>query len=75
MKAYKALIKESVTLPKEVRDKDVIDIQISFLFADGKMHHVKPGCQTSRKLAEDVRKTQRIRYDNWSFLDNGEVEI
>lgn len=75
MKAYEALIKESVMLPKEVRDKEIKGIQISFLFADGKMHHVKPGCQTSQKLAEDVRKTQRIRYENWSWLDNGEVEI
>lgn len=75
MKAKDSLIVESVGLPAEIRDKDIKEVQISFLFDDGKMHHVKPPIHAiSKRLAEDCLKRQTIRYSNYEFLDEDDFK-
>jgi hypothetical protein len=75
MKAHEALIQESITLPNEIRNKEVKQIQISFLFDDGKMHHVKFPGKMSKIIAEDCIKDQFIHLENWKFLEDGDTEI
>lgn len=78
MKAKDALIQESITLPVEVRDRLVKNIQISFQFADGQMHHVIPSKPIATKLASDCLKTIRHgwkTYVNWNFLEDKDIEI
>jgi hypothetical protein len=75
-KANEALIQESITLPLEVRDKRVTAVQVSFLFADGTMHHVKPDVtEASRKLARDCLHDNPIHYEQWSFLNEEDTEV
>jgi hypothetical protein len=74
MKAKEALIQESITLPLEIRDRRIASIQISFLFEDGTMHHVKPDV-ASKKLARDCLCDNPIHYDNWEFLNAEDTEV
>ena len=69
------LIRESITLPEEIKHRIVKDVQISFHFEDGKIHHVKPKKKISERLANSCLKNQFTVYKNWSFLDEKEVEI
>ena len=76
--AKEALIKESITLPLEIRNKIIKNVQISFHFTDGTMHHVKPpGKAISKELA--INCLQGIHtlghLENWSFLNDEDVKI
>ena len=73
--AKDALIQESITLPIEIRDKIIRDVQISFLFEDGSMHHVKPNDFSSKKLAADAYRNNPIRYEQWEFLNEEDTEV
>jgi hypothetical protein len=73
--AKEMLISESISLPLEIRDKIVKDVQISFHFADGRIHHVKPNKKISEKLSKNCLKRQSIYYKNWNFLDEEDLEI
>jgi len=74
--AKDALIQESITLPVEIRDLPVKEVQISFLLEDGRMHHVKPPLDyASKKLARDCLRNNPIHYENWSFLNEEDTEV
>lgn len=74
LKANEVLVQESITLPLEIRDKKVIAVQISFLFEDDSMHHVKPP-SASKLLANDCYKDSPIRYNQWQFLNEEDTEV
>ncbi len=72
MNAKKSLIEESITLPLEIKDRRVVKVQISFLFDDGSIHHVKPDDrEASRLLAADAYMESPIHYRQWQFLSAG----
>lgn len=73
--AKDALIQESITLPKEIRDLPVKEVQISFLLEDGRMHHVKPFDYASKKLARDCLRDNPIHYETWQFLNEEDTEV
>ena len=74
--AKEALLLEAITLPVEVRNRLIRNLQISFQFEDGTMHHVKPSKIVSKKLARDCLKNLTgPRYKPWSFLDEEDMII
>jgi len=76
MSPKEALIGESISLPLEIRDRMVSKVQISFLFDDGSMHHVKPDDRAaSKRLAADCQKENPIHYEQWEFLTTDETEV
>lgn len=76
MNAKESLMQEMITLPQEILDRGVKKVQISFLFEDGSMHHVKPPNENaSQYLAADCLKRSPIQYDSWEFLTEKETEL
>lgn len=75
--AKEALIYEATTLPVEIRNKIIKNIQISFHFEDGTMHHVKPGDKISKALAVNCLRGIHIlgHLENWQFLNEEDTEI
>lgn len=73
--AKEALIYESITLPLEIKNKIIKDVQISFHFSDGTIHHVKPPKKISKKLAISALRDQKKAYKNWSFLNEEDTEV
>jgi len=76
MNPKESLIGESITLPSEIRNRRVCKVQISFLFSDGSMHHVKPDDrEASKRLAADAYRENPIHYEQWEFLAEEETEV
>lgn len=76
LSAKEVLIQESITLPLEIKDKKALAVQVSFLFEDGSMHHVKPHEDiVSKDLATDCYKNSPIRYETWGFLSEDDTEV
>jgi len=74
--AKEALLLEVITLPVEIRDKLIRNLQISFQFEDGSMHHVQPSKAVSRSLASDcLKRLTGPRYKRWSFIDEEDMKI
>ena len=76
--AKEALIQESITLPLEIRDKIIKNMQISFQFEDGSMHHVIPINEISMKLSHDCLnivsgRKQHRHLKNWNFLNDEDI--
>ncbi len=76
MNPKEALIGESISLPSEIRDRKVVKVQISFLFSDGSIHHVKPDDRAaSKRLASDAYYENPIHYEQWEFLSAEDTEV
>ena len=78
--AKDALIHESITLPLEIKDRLIKNLQISFQFEDGSMHHIMPAGKISIILSHDIlnvasgRKPHR-RLRNWNFINDEDIML